>query len=168
MIASESQGDARSTATSAISTPLTSSLSAVVSRNEPSRELTFQRRASRPSNQSVLATRTKTIADAVQAWPRISAITTGVAKIRRLVPARISALARALPLLARSTAAFESPLARPPRARGAASAIGASRGHRIIDRATGLHGQRRSYSGFRGEDRVPAVELPIRRAPPEH
>src|SRR5947209_5528629 len=165
MIAIESHGETRPTESNASSAPVIRSLSAVVSRNEPSRELTFQRRASRPSNQSVLATRTKTIADAIQAWSRISAITTGVAKIRRLVPARISALARALPLLARSTAAFDSPLARPPRARGAASAIGASRGPRIIDRATGLHGERRSYSCFRVEDRVQAVLLPILLAP---
>jgi hypothetical protein len=38
-------GDTRSTATSAMSTPVTSSLSAVVSRNEPSVVVTFQRRA---------------------------------------------------------------------------------------------------------------------------
>ena len=58
-------GDARSTATSAISAPVTSSLSAVVSRNDPSRELTPQRRASRPSNQSVADTAANTIAAAV-------------------------------------------------------------------------------------------------------
>ena len=38
-----------------MSTPETSSLSAVVSRNEPSLLVTFQRRASRPSTQSVTA-----------------------------------------------------------------------------------------------------------------
>src|SRR6202165_3006801 len=98
MIAIDSHGDARATATRATSTPVIRSLSAVVSRNDPNRELTFQRRASRPSNQSVLATSTHTTAAAVHAWPRTRPITTGVAKIRRLVPARIRALARALPL----------------------------------------------------------------------
>ena len=39
------QGETRSTATSATSTPVTSSLSAVVSRNDPSVVVTFQRRA---------------------------------------------------------------------------------------------------------------------------
>ena len=46
-------GDTRSTATSAISTPVTSSLSAVVSRNDPSFVVTSQRRARQPSTQSV-------------------------------------------------------------------------------------------------------------------
>ena len=45
MMISATHGDARSTATSAISTPVTSSLSAVVSRNEPSLVVTSQRRA---------------------------------------------------------------------------------------------------------------------------
>src|SRR5436305_14595054 len=122
MIAIASHGDTRSTDSNASSAPVIRTLSAVVSRNEPSRELTFQRRASRPSNQSVLATTTNTIAAAIQERPRISAITTGVAKIRRLVPARISALARALPLLALFSALvsrFISPLAAGPRAGGA-------------------------------------------------
>ena len=39
------QGETRSTATSAMRTPVTSSLSAVVSRNDPSVVVTFQRRA---------------------------------------------------------------------------------------------------------------------------
>jgi hypothetical protein len=42
-------GDTRSLPTSATSTPVTSSLSAVVSRNEPSVVVIPQRRASRPS-----------------------------------------------------------------------------------------------------------------------
>ena len=44
-IAAASHGEARPTATSAMSTTVTSSLSAVVSRNEPSLFVTFQRRA---------------------------------------------------------------------------------------------------------------------------
>src|SRR5262249_31615650 len=75
------------------------SLSAVVSRNDPSRELTFHRRASRPSNQSVLAATANTIAAGVQEWPSTRPITTGVATIRALVPASIR-LPRALPLRA--------------------------------------------------------------------
>ena len=55
MMISATHGDARWTATSPTSAVVTSSLSAVVSRNEPSVVVTFQRRASRPSNQSVAA-----------------------------------------------------------------------------------------------------------------
>ena len=47
------QAEARPTATSAISTPETSSLSAVVSRKVPRAVVCFQRRASRPSKKSV-------------------------------------------------------------------------------------------------------------------
>ncbi len=61
---SATHGDARCTDTSAISAEVTSSLSAVVSRNAPSRVVTPQRRASRPSNQSVAAATTNTTAAA--------------------------------------------------------------------------------------------------------
>src|SRR5664279_3636154 len=99
MITMDTHGDARVTATSATSAPVISSLSAVVSRNDPRRELTFQRRARRPSNQSVLAATRKTTAAAVQEWLRTRPMTTGVATIRTLVPTRINALARELPLI---------------------------------------------------------------------
>ena len=47
--------ETRSTATSASSTPETSSLSAAVSRKLPNVEVCFHRRASRPSKKSVAA-----------------------------------------------------------------------------------------------------------------
>ena len=62
MITSATHGDARWTDTSATSAVATSSLSAVVSRNEPSLVVTPQRRASRPSNQSVAAATRNTTA----------------------------------------------------------------------------------------------------------
>src|SRR6185437_10630734 len=92
------QGETRSTASSATSAPATRSLSAVVSRNEPRRVVTFQRRASRPSNQSVAAAERKTIAAAVSEPPITSAITIGTATIRMLVPAISSAVARSGPV----------------------------------------------------------------------
>src|SRR4051794_23038723 len=82
--------DARSTPSRAMSTPDTNSLSAVVSRNEPKRVVTFQRRASRPSSQSVAAAMTNsTAATASAPSPPSStrAITTGVRTIRTAVPA---------------------------------------------------------------------------------
>ena len=63
-------GEARPTATSAISTPETSSLSAVVSRNEPSVVVTPQRRARRPSIQSVAAATTNSDAGQPVSSPR--------------------------------------------------------------------------------------------------
>ena len=65
---------------------VTSSLSAVVSRNDPSLVVTPQRRASRPSNQSVAAASRNTIAAIVSSADSTSAMITGQAAIRRLVP----------------------------------------------------------------------------------
>ena len=70
----------------------------MVSRNDPSFVVTFQRRARRPSNQSVEEATRNTIAAAVNERLDTSAITTGVAMIRLLVPAKIRALARVGPL----------------------------------------------------------------------
>ena len=83
-------GDARSTATSATSAVVTSSLSAVVSRKAPRRVVTPQRRARRPSIQSVAAATKKTAAAAVSDPARTSAITTGASRIRTPVPAASS------------------------------------------------------------------------------
>ncbi len=91
-------GDARWTLTRATRTPETSSLSAVVSRNEPSFVVTFQRRASRPSNQSVDDATRKTIAAAVNDSLITSAITIGTATILTLVPAMRRAVARSGPV----------------------------------------------------------------------
>ena len=57
--------EARSTATSATSAPETRSLSAVVSRKEPSVVVTSQRRARKPSRKSVPAASAKRTAAAV-------------------------------------------------------------------------------------------------------
>src|SRR5919206_1110427 len=88
------QLDTRSAPTSAMSTPETSSLSAVVSRNEPSVVVISQRRASQPSRKSVAAATANSAAAATDGAPgrspgsaRISAITTGAMKIRNDVPA---------------------------------------------------------------------------------
>src|SRR4051812_45847561 len=89
MISATIHGDTRLTPSSAISTPETSSLSAVVSRNEPSLLVTFQRRASPPSTQSVAAAMQKSAAasgSASSSASRISAITTGVRAILVPVP----------------------------------------------------------------------------------
>ena len=82
MMISAIHGDARSTATSATSAVVTSSLSAVVSRKAPRRVVTPQRRARRPSIQSVAAATKKTAAAAVSDPARTSAITTGASRIR--------------------------------------------------------------------------------------
>ena len=65
MMMSATQGEARPTDTSPTSAVVTSSLSAVVSRKDPSLVVTFQARARRPSNQSVAAATRKTMAAAV-------------------------------------------------------------------------------------------------------
>ena len=70
-------GDTRWTDTRAISAVVTSSLSAVVSRNDPSRDVTPQRRARRPSTQSVAAAIRNTIVAIVNERLSTSAITTG-------------------------------------------------------------------------------------------
>ncbi len=85
-ITSATHGDARCTATSASSVVVTSSLSAVVSRNDPSLVVTPQRRASRPSNQSVTAAIRNTMTAIVSSRDSTSAMITGQATIRRLVP----------------------------------------------------------------------------------
>ena len=76
--------------TRAMSTPETSSLSAVVSRNEPSLLVTPQRRASRPSTQSVAAAmQNSTVAATVPSSlssVRTSHITIGVRAILAVVP----------------------------------------------------------------------------------
>ena len=87
MMISAIHGEARSTATSATSAVVTSSLSAVVSRKAPRRVVTPQRRARRPSIQSVAAATKKTAAAAVSDPARTSAITTGASRIRTPVPA---------------------------------------------------------------------------------
>ena len=87
MMTSAIHGEARSTATSATSAVVTSSLSAVVSRKAPRRVVTPQRRARRPSIQSVAAATKKTAAAAVSEPARTSAITTGASRIRTPVPA---------------------------------------------------------------------------------
>ena len=84
------QADARPVCTSAISTPDTSSLSAVVSRKFPSVVVCFQRRASRPSTKSVRAANANSAAAVGMAGLhrsayRINAITTGVSRMRRYV-----------------------------------------------------------------------------------
>src|SRR4051812_29741740 len=89
MISATIHGEARFTPSSAISTPETSSLSAVVSRNEPSLLVTFQRRASRPSIQSVAAAMQNSAVasgSASSSASRISAMTTGVRAILVAVP----------------------------------------------------------------------------------
>src|SRR3954463_11986261 len=89
MISATIHGETRLTPSSAISTRETSSLSAVVSRKEPSLLVTFQRRASRPSIQSVAAAAQNSAAasgSASSSASRISAITTGVRAILVAVP----------------------------------------------------------------------------------
>src|SRR5439155_10217319 len=101
MITKPTQADARPTATSAIRTPVTSTLSAVVSRKAPSCEVRFHRRASRPSTKSVMAASANSPAAVASArsppWST-RAITIGVRMTRNHVtpsrnrPARSSAL----------------------------------------------------------------------------
>jgi len=80
---------ARSTATSATTTPVTSSLSAVVSRNEPSVVVRFQRRARRPSHQSVAAAKANRSAAGIsKSGPaRTSPMMMGASTMRAHVPA---------------------------------------------------------------------------------
>src|SRR5437016_3983929 len=101
MITKPTQADARPTATSAIRTPVTSTLSAVVSRKAPSCEVRFHRRASRPSTKSVMAASAKSPAAvaSVRSPPwSTKAITMGARMTRSHVtpsrnrPARSSAL----------------------------------------------------------------------------
>ena len=91
--------DARSTDTNATSTPETSSLSAVVSRNVPRIVVCFQRLARRPSKKSVAAAIANRTAAATYAYctrspTSTSAITTGVSATRRYVMPFRNAAAR--------------------------------------------------------------------------
>src|SRR4051812_34639381 len=80
--------EARPTWTSAISTPETSSLSAVVSRNEPSVVVTAQRRGRASSREAgTPATANTAHARPSASGPRPSPITTGTSAMRRQVPA---------------------------------------------------------------------------------
>ena len=87
MMISATHGDTRWTDDERDSAEVTSSLSAVVSRNAPSRVVTPQRRARRPSNQSVAAATTNTIAAASYEPPSTSAITAGQSRTLSPVPA---------------------------------------------------------------------------------
>ena len=100
MITATIQVETRPTSSSAISTPDTSSLSAVVSRKEPSLLVTPQRRARRPSTQSVAAA-TQNSAAAINSDDSSSPfstshITTGVRRIRVALPAAIKPAERML------------------------------------------------------------------------
>ena len=99
MMMKATQIEACPTSTSAISTPDTSSLSAVVSRKFPRAEVCFQRRARRPSKKSVTAANAKSAVAVGRAQlgsvsAITSAMTTGVSAIRRYVMAVRKAAAR--------------------------------------------------------------------------
>ena len=101
--------DARPTETRAMSTPDTSSLSAVVSRNVPSVVVCFHRRANRPSKKSVAAAIANRMAATTYAYctrypTSTNAITTGVSATRRYVMPVRKAAARSSGVLTTSQA----------------------------------------------------------------
>ena len=168
MMISAIHGEARSTATSATSAVVTSSLSAVVSRKAPRRVVTPHRRARRPSIQSVAAATKKTAAAAVSDPARTSAITTGASRIRTPVPAASRRDERRTLTVPASTGARVPERAAPNDTADGAAAARHALPSRVSTPATPLRAEHRRPLAERRPSRTassPATEHP---SPPEH
>ena len=154
-------GETRPSPSSAISTPETSSLSAVVSRNDPSLVVTFQRRARRPSSQSVAAAMQNSSGGqrlGVLAALRTSAMITGVRTIRTVVPAASRRAERSPPRLMFGVATSVADATARPRRAAQALLHGGDPARRHAELA---HAERRPAAARpRGRPRAPRRRRP--------